>query len=467
MKIGIRLTLWGAVITSVACATVCILLYAGLSASLHDEVDRFLEGEVQEFTTMLIREDDESDDEIETEIRRELGSRARNDLTFRLLGMKGDIVLSSRGRDDPISKPIFDPRELADGGARFDTTTVGPDRQVTRVRSMRIKLDGRGDFIAQATYSLSNVNDALRSFRNLALGVFALAVLGAIVGGRIIAAKSLRPIDAMTRTIQSIRANDLSKRLACTPDGDELDELAGVVNEMLNRLERQVVRIRQFTADAAHELRTPLTALRGNAEVALNDSATPEARRQTLEESIEEYDRLSRLTDDLLLLARADAGDQLVQRTAVRLDNAIDDVVELFHAVADEKDISIRFERTSEVVAYADSARIRQVLCNLFDNAIKFTPTGGNVSVDLATSESFAIVTISDTGTGIGAEHIPHLFDRFFRADAARNRRTGGFGLGLPICRSIVEAHGGKIQVSSTLGEGTSVTMKLPVDTPH
>ncbi len=462
MKIGTRLTLWGTVITLAACAAVCVTLYLGLSVSLNAEVDSFLEGEVQEFLAILRDEQGASFDEIESDIRRELGSRVRNDLTFRLLDSRGRLILTSHEDTAlpdpwPLTAAAFGDRDTA-----FETVHTHNDDRTTRVCSLRTQLVSRGDFVVQATYSLAGVNAALSNFRNLSLIVLALAAVGSVGGGRILARKSLRPIHAMTSAARKIGANDLSQRLDRSGDGDELDQLADVLNDMLHRLEQQVLRIRQFTADAAHELRTPLAALRGNAEVALSDQATPESRKQALEESIEEYDRLAKLTDDLLLLARADAGHALIQSSPVALHKAVEDVVELFGAVADEQGIVITCEHDRSVVIPADPARIRQVLCNVFDNAVKFTPPGGRIDIRLVADDSNAVITITDSGIGVDSANLPHLFDRFYRANTARSRDAGGFGLGLPICRTIVEAHGGEILITSNHGQGTCVEIRFP-----
>lgn len=464
MKIGVRLTVWGTLITAIACAIVCIALYVGLSASLHNEVDSFLEGEVQEFLAILLEEDDERFEEIERDIRRELGSRIRNDLTFRLLDMQGRIVVSSHaveGVPNPWTSS-FQGRPI--GSPWYDTISETTGDASTRTCSMRVALPGRGDFVVQATYSLAGVNGELEHFRNLAIVVFLLAAIGSVVGGRMIARKSLSPVHAMTHAIRRINAADLTQRLGQTGEDDELDQLAGVLNDMLERLERQVNRIRQFTADAAHELRTPLAALRGNAEVALGEHATHDGRRQTLEDSIEEYDRLSRLTEDLLLLARADAGHAIVKRRSVKLRRAIEDVVELFGAVADENGVGICVHGDCDAHIQADPERVRQVLCNIFDNALKFTPKGGHIDIELSANETEARISVSDSGVGIDPAVLPHVFDRFSRADSARTRSTGGFGLGLPICRTIVEAHGGGIEVESEPNRGTRVILKLPVN---
>ncbi|MCA9257419.1 MAG: HAMP domain-containing protein, partial [Phycisphaerales bacterium] len=411
---------WGTIITLAACAAVCVTLYVGLSVSLHNEIDGFLEGEVQEFLSILVAEDDQPLEKVEADIRRELGSRERNDLTFRLLGVDGRLTLGSHG-DNRLPDPWpLDNATLEPGQTWFETIDADPGTSPIRVCSMVARLPARGSVIVQATYSLDGVNAALGRFRSMCFIVLLLAAVGSVIGGRILARKSLRPVHEMSTAAAGIGARDLSRRLIQSGEEDELDHLAGVLNDMLERLERQVLRIRQFTADAAHELRTPLTALRGAAEVALGPNVSDERRRETLEESLEEFDRLSRLTDDLLLLAQADAGRAINRCEPVAINEAIGDVLELFSAVADEKRITINAGEIPPIEILADRERLRQVLCNLMDNAIKFTPAGGRIDVDASRREARVMIRIADTGVGIDEERLPHVFDRFYRTDAAR-----------------------------------------------
>ena len=462
MKIGTRLTIWGTFITLATCAIVCITLYLGLSASLHKEVDSFLLGEVQEFLEILREEGGESFDVVERDIRRELGSRVRNDLTFRLLNVQGGLILTSHEHAGLPNPWRIEGAQDAEQKPWFETVDSGKGSAETRACSLRVNLPTKGEFIVQATYSLAGVNRELMRFRNLEVIVLAIAAIASVFGGRVLARKSLRPIHAMTETARHFGASDLSQRLNHACEGDELDELAIVLNDMLQRLEQQVLRIRQFTADAAHELRTPLAALRGNAEVALSEAATPESRRQVLEESIAEYDRLARLTDDLLLLARADADQAFFKRAPVALDAAIADVAGLFGAIAEDKQIDLTSQSTKPVVIQGDAERIRQVLCNLLDNALKHTPTGGRIELSLHADQHTARLVVADTGVGIDPGALPHVFERFYRVDVARTRSSGGFGLGLPICRAIITAHGGTITINSRNGVGTEVEILLP-----
>lgn len=463
VRVGTRLTLWGMGVTLAVCAVLCCTLYLGLSVSLHREVDNFLEGEVQEFLSILHEGNDQGLAVIEEEIRRELGSRLRQDLTFRLLDSSGRVVVAS----DPngvLPDPWRDPAPRETAGAVLSFETLKPDAldYPIRVCSQWADLPGRGRFLVQATYNLDDMAASLARFRNLCLGAMVLAAFLSLIGGRLLARRILQPVHRMTVAARRIGVTNLSKRLSRTENQDELDRLAAVLNEMLDRLERQFTQIQQFTADAAHEFRTPLAALRGNAEVALCNNASASEIRNILEGSIEEYDRLSRIADDLLLLARADSGTPYLSHDRFALHKAVQDVVDLYAPLAQDRGISLALENGAAVEVVADAARMRQVVSNLIDNALKFTPAGGRIHVELRRQDGTIDLTVSDSGPGVPAEHLPRIFDRFYRADPARTRRSGGAGLGLAICRTIVEGHGGTIEAANGAA-GATFTLHLPV----
>jgi heavy metal sensor kinase len=464
VKVGTRLTLWGMGVTLAVCAVLCCGLYVGLSVSLHREVDSFLEGEVQEFRAILHEEQDDSLTEIERDIRRELGSRLRGDLTFRLLDPTGRVVVTSDPHDalpDPWTRPMR-PRQPG-GGAWFDTVDLGRSTRSVRVCSQWTDLPARGGFLAQATYDLGGIAASLSAFRRLCIGTMIVAAGLSLIGGRWLAHRILQPVQRMTDAARRIGGDNLSQRLSRTGNEDELDGLGAVLNEMLERLEHQFSRIQQFSADAAHEFRTPLAALRGNAEVALSSEAAESELRSVLEASIEEYDRLSRIADDLLLLARADSGRPFLSRRRFSLNTAVQDVVDLFAPLAQDEGVSLAFASETTAPIDADGARIRQVVSNLLDNALKFTPAGGRITISVGQSNSTVELTVADSGPGISAEHLPHVFDRFYRVDRARTREGAGAGLGLSISRTIVEAHGGSIRLTSQPESGTTVLVRLPV----
>jgi len=463
-SIGSRLTILGAAVTFTTCALLCAGLYLGISFSLHREVDRFLEGEVHEFMRTVNRYTDD-DAGLERAIREELGSRTQRDLAFRFFDGAGELIVTSEA-DDRVA-PIWDPpKDWANATPHFDFRTLWPHGAPYPYRTCSLlvtTVDGQAG-TAQAGYSLKEVYESLTMFRKICALGLCFAVCLSLISGHLIARRSLSPIRTLTTTAERINAMQLAERVPTTGGDDELDQLAKTINRMLERIERHVIQMQQFTADASHELRSPLAALRGSAEVALTRSRSAEELREVIEDSLEHYDRLARITEDLLLLARADAGHQVVRREPVQFDLAVGDAIDLYKPLAQERGVTLTFADRVDVSCRGDAARLRQLVGNLIDNAIKYSDKGSRITVSLGCAHGMANLTITDTGQGIPAEHLPRIFNRFYRVDQARSAKHRGAGLGLSICRMIAEAHGGKISVSSDSGEGTSVMVAIPVD---
>lgn len=463
--IGARLSILGMATTLSVCVVVCLVLYSGLAFSLRREIDGFLAGEVREFISILDEESGKSLPEIEREIRRELGSRLRADLIFRLVSESGDLVMTS-APNDMIPNALRHDRSAGrdEGRSSYSTVAIGASGRSLRVCSEPTDFGGTR-YEAQVAYSLAGVEHSLRLFRGICLGAIALSAVLSLVGGRWLSGRLLRPVGSMIDSARSITAARFSDRLRRTHSGDELDRLAQTLNAMLDRLESQFRQMQQFTADASHELRTPLAALRGAAELALSRDRSADELRQTLHESIERYDQLSRIAEDLLLLARLDAGDAVLRTERVRLDSLIDDVVDLYQPYATERRVEITYERRHEIWIRADGGRLRQVFGNLIDNAIKYMGRPGRVCIEATLVSGSAVVTISDNGEGVSATDLPQLFDRFYRGDRARSGGAQrGVGLGLSICRSLIEGHGGTVSIESEERIGTTVRLSIPVE---
>jgi heavy metal sensor kinase len=461
--IGVRLTVWGAGVTLCVCALVCLVLYVGLFYSLRHEIDAFLEGDLREFIVTI---DQHADDDaaLERAIRRELGSRTRRDLAFRLFDLDGHLIVSSEPNDELASLWAAPPGSVEKPPyVHLETARSIGQPYGYRTCSRRITTSDGRSCTAQASYCLERMMTSLALFRRVCAVVLALAVILAIVSGRILARRSLRPLQALTQTAQRIGANSLTERVPMAGTDDELDRLAQTINNMLDRIERHVRQVRQFTADASHELRSPLAALRGNAEVALSHPRSADEFHRVIEESIEHYDRLTRTAEALLLLSRADAGHEILRHDSVRLDRAIEDVLDLYGPLAQDRGIDLTFEARPQVQIEADGPLLRQLIGNLIDNAIKYTGPRGHVTVTLSQTDGVADLTVTDTGVGIAPEHLPYGFERFYRVDTARSpQRGGGAGLGLCICKTIAEAHGGSIAVQSAPSNGTMVSVRLP-----
>ncbi len=245
--------------------------------------------------------------------------------------------------------------------------------------------------------------------------------------------------------------------------GDELGHLAATLNALLDHLDRTFAAMRRFTADAAHELRTPIATMRAEAEVALRSTRSPEALAEVLESVIEEADRLGRLADRLLRLSREDAGLVTDDPRPIRLDEVVIAATSRARAAAERNSLDVRLDGLTPITVHADPDRLREVFDNLLDNAVKYNRPGGSIEVAATGRHGWAVVEVSDTGVGIPVEAQAHVFDRFFRADPSRSRRTGGFGLGLSIAQTTVERLGGTIELESKPGQGSQFRVILPI----
>ena len=310
--------------------------------------------------------------------------------------------------------------------------------------------------------SQDDVADTLQTLLFIVGIAYPATLVVASLGGVFLAGRALSPVDRMTRLARRISAEDLGQRLNLRSRDDEVGRLARTFDEMIARLDNAFRRQRQFTADASHELRTPLTAIKGQIDVALQRRRDPAAYRQVLQVVNEEVDRMMRLVGSLLTLARADAGQIPLAFEAVRLADVVGAAVEQVRPVASERGIELELVSSPAVTLRADEDLLLQLLLNLLDNAIKYTPAGGHVDVGWNVSAGQVELWVRDTGIGIASEHVPHIFDRFYRVDKARSRAEGRAGLGLAISRWIAEAHGGSISVESAPGQGTTFRVVLP-----
>jgi heavy metal sensor kinase len=293
-----------------------------------------------------------------------------------------------------------------------------------------------------------------------------LALLAALVGGYFLARRSLAPVDRMATTAEQITGMRLDARIEVENPDDELGHLARTFNSMLDRLQRAVDELRRFTADAAHELRTPISVMQAEAEVALRQSRSADEYRRVIEVTLDESKRMGRLADRLLTLCRHDSGLQPMRHEEVQFDALVRDVVDQVRVTAKDKGLELVIAPLAECVIAGDDIQLSQLLFNLLDNAVKFSKPGGKVVVNEEQRNGDVQLVISDTGIGIPHTDLPHVFERFYRADKSRNGQTGGAGLGLAISKAIVEAHHGSIAIDSTLNAGTVVRVKLPVMPP-
>jgi len=287
-------------------------------------------------------------------------------------------------------------------------------------------------------------------------------VLG-LGGGWLLMRRALRPVTVLTRAAERINEHHLKERLPRTGNGDELDRMTEVFNQMTDRLEQSFHRIREFTLHASHELKTPLTVMHGELESALQNGPLEAVQRARIESELDEIQRLSRIVDGLTLLTKADAGQIKLAAEPVRLDELMRDACADGQSLAGPRQIQVNLGSCAEMTVCGDRHRLRQLLLNLTDNAVKYSNTSGNVTLSLAQTGNEAEIKISNTGPGIAPDALPRVFEPFFRGDVSHSNTVEGCGLGLSIAQWIASAHGGSIRIDSTAEKLTTATVLLPL----
>ena len=340
-----------------------------------------------------------------------------------------------------------------------------------RLRLLSHPLIENGELVGvvQVGQELGPLQETIEELRLIYLVVGPFAIFWLCLGCWLLAERTIAPIIEVTEAAQGITADNLTRRLPFGNHQDELSQMVACLNQMLDRLEKSFRRIRQFSGDASHELRTPLTILRGETEVTLRWAKTVDEFRDMLRSNMEEIDRMERIIESLLTLAKSEVGELTLEMKQLSLSDMIQELYLQSRILCESKKIAVEMDLRveEEVRIRGDELRLRQMFLNLISNAIKYTPEDGELKIVLAQDGDFAIVDIVDSGIGIDAEHLSHIFDRFYRVDKARNRMDGGTGLGLAIVKWIAEAHGGGITVTSEVGKGSTFSVRLPVQGPE
>jgi heavy metal sensor kinase len=346
----------------------------------------------------------------------------------------------------------------------LSTETI--DGQPQRIRASRVDLRSGGPMVVVVTRSLAET-DRLLSSTALVLGVgMVMLVVAAAVVSYGLAGAALRPVREIAATARTFSERDLHRRIELDLPPDELGELADTFNGMLARLETAFDSLRRFTADAAHELRAPLALIRTEAEVALSRPRTEKQYRTSLETMLAEAERLGRLAEQLLLLARADAGSLVAQMTKIDLPKLVDETCSRWRSLAARREVNVVDEIADEGYVWGDADLLRRLLDNLIDNALRYSPRGGTIAVSCTLVESSWEIGVADSGSGVKPEMKPLLFERFARADPARRRDTGGAGLGLALCAVIARLHNGSISLDDSRGPGARFVVRLPAAPP-
>jgi len=448
-----RLTLWNTAV--VLAMTLASLVAARIMAraTLYADADAELRAGAME-VVLAIQDLSPNIDAVVAEISRKARSHDERGWFSQLLTEDGTIIWKSD--HCPASVANYPPHNL---DREENIVQVGPYRYVR----LRVARPGQPAYHVRLGTYTTGLDDRLTALmRQLTVVGLALALLTPVAGWWL-ARRATRPVGDILQIADQLRPTRLGDRLPVRGSRDELDRLARTINRLLDQVADHVDRQQQFVADAAHELRGPLAAMRSLVEVAISHDRSPGEYRDTLEEVLEEMRHLSSLANAMLTLAEAGGDDATMAREELDLAAVVRQTAAMFAGVAEERGIRITVD-AAPVILPGSAAQFRQVLGNLLDNGIRFTPSGGTVSVRVAADADRALLTVRDSGEGIAAGHIDRIFDRFYKTDPARSRHDGrSGGLGLPICKAIVERHGGTIAVASGPGTGTTVTVALPL----
>ena len=450
-SIRARLTFWYVALLAITLSGYSAVLVVSLARGLDGGLDRLLSDEARQATGVLSAVN--GDQELAEEFRRiNVGT------IIGLYDATGEHLLAGRTLPTPFDQPA--PVDATE--PRIETMSL-PDGRIWRVSTQRVSEPEQPDRLLVVARSEGFIQVAMGQLMIVIAVTAPLTLLLAIAGGVYLTVRALNPIDQIARTAAAIDAEDLSRRLAMPRSSDEVGRLASTFDHMLDRLDQAFERQRRFTADASHELRTPLAMLVSRAGLTLERRRTLHEYEDVLRTIRDDGLRMGRIVSDLLMLARADEGDALAVTERLDAGELVVSVADAMGPGATNRGIKLDVATERGIVLLGDQTRLTQLLVNLLDNALAHTPSGGTVGVSATCENGLAVLRVTDTGTGIAPEHLPHVFQRFFRGDRDRSREDGGAGLGLALSQSIVHAHAGRIGLESELGCGTRVTVRLPL----
>lgn len=394
----------------------------------------------------------------------EVYSPEKSNRFIRISRGKGDVVYVS----GPPQDHTFDPSAIP--SAQSFTGRIS--ERIEQVTGERLLIVGIKAALKGVSYDIEmgaptdQIDSALRKHAVTFLIGQPFVIIIAIVGGSMLVLRALEPVEVIRATAEKITFSNLSQRLPVADTGDALEHLSVTLNQMLERLEHAYQQASRFSADASHELRTPLTIIRSELEAiesALRGWKPPLPFGERIGNVLEETERLSCIVEGLSALARLDAGEAKIQDEVFDLAELTRSTVEQMQLLAEDKQLLTTLDARLPVFVRGDSARLKQVIVNLYDNAIKYTLAGGAIMISVRAEGAKALLSIRDNGIGISPEALPHMFERFYRADKARSRDVQGAGLGLSIVRAICLAHGGSVSLASKVDEGASATVELPL----
>lgn len=456
IPVRVRLTLWYVLLMALTFTALVIYLTARFQLSLRNSIDQSLQQTVSKTSASLNQTNFQQTNRLSFDIA-ERSSFNSAGFAMRLISAQS-VVWDTFGEAQNI------PRWGAENEGFSTQQGRGDEDDQWRILSQPV-LDPNGNIIGwvQAAQSLGTINETIYDLREQVFLGIPVILIFAGLGGYFLADRALRPIKQITNTAQQITAQDLSRRLEYMGAQDEIGNLAETFDEMIGRLQSSFERERRFTGDAAHELRTPLTILKGHIDVTLSRPRNTNEYEKKLQELSVQVDRLIRLSNALLFLSRSDQNQTSLNRSQINLREMLDVLVEQIQPLAEEKKIRVTAHFQDNLFVFGDNDQLIRLFMNLFENALKYTPPNGEITVTAIKESNELRIDIHNSGTGISREHLPHLFERFYRVDEDRSSQTGGSGLGLAIAHEIVNRHGGEIEAQSSPGEGVTFSVRLPL----
>jgi heavy metal sensor kinase len=457
LSIGLRLTLWYLVIFLLAEFAFGAGMWIILRKNLYDIADAALEGQAADLQRYFETHRDETTARLQAELSEDYQIERSEDY-LQISEADGSVLYRSQflGKHplppfvlEQSTKPLYQNRKLG--------------KEPFRILSEKMEVNGRV-FLVQIASSLDEEIETLDGFRRYLLMFGPVLLLAASAVGYWMSYRALAPVDALARTARTISGHNLSQRLEQLHTGDELQRLSDTLNEMLARIESAFLRITQFTADASHELRTPIALIHTEAELALRRSRNDSEYREALQHILLEADRTAGLIEELLALARADSGAETLDIHPLDLQATLQESAAKWNQVAGVRNLHFQANLEEErLPVMGDENSLRRLIDILLDNAFKYTPSLGKITLSAEEKSGTAVVSVIDTGIGIAAEDQPKIFERFYRVDKARSRELGGAGLGLAIAQWIVQVHKGSITVSSKPGNGSVFRVEIPL----
>jgi len=462
-SISFRLVAWYAGLLAVIFLLLCALLYIDLRHFLVNDLREAQARRARQIANTLLAHVKQTGEGYVASQTKEWYDPEINDRFIRITRADGTLVYVSGGPKDggfdpaevpifpPVTKPEFSQKLKLSGG---DTLLIA---------GLNFKSSGNPDYLVEFGALLSPVETMLdHLFLQLALGL-PLAVIVITVGGYLLVRRALTPVEQITRAAERITQHNLSERLPAAQTGDELERLSLALNRMITRLDDALQNSQRFVADASHDLRTPLTILRGELEHFVEDTRLNSELRERVGSMLEEVVHLGKIVEQLFTLSRLDAGEAQTEWTHFDLTELAKTTVEQMNLLAEDKGITVSCETSPPVPVKGNRVRLKQVIVNLLDNAIKYTPEKGTVHLRVQAANGHAVLEVEDTGIGIPRDALTHVFERFYRVDPSRAADSESAGLGLAIVKSICTAHGAEVEVTSVSAIGSCFRVRLPL----